>query len=110
VPPPGLPGPDPYIGSKLRRLFQEAGLPAPELRLDAPIGGGPDWPGYVYVADTIRSLLPSLERSGRVRAEDVEVETLAARLRAEVVDSQGVQILPTVIGAWSHNPGPALPM
>jgi SAM-dependent methyltransferase len=109
VPPPGAPGADPRIGSKLRRLYQDAGLPAPELRMDTPIGGGPDWPGYRYVAETVRSLLPFLERNGVVTADQIGVDTLEARLRAEVVDAGAVQVLPSVIGAWSRTARHHLP-
>ena len=101
-PPAGGGGPDQQMGSKLYRTYLDAGLPAPQLLLDAPIGGGEDWPGYAYVADTVRSLLPMLEKVGMVSAEEVEVDTLADRLRAEVVAQQGVQMLPIVIGAWAR--------
>jgi ubiquinone/menaquinone biosynthesis C-methylase UbiE len=104
IPPPGRGGPDPRMGSKLHQTYLDAGLPAPQVRLDAPIGGGPDWPGYAYVADTVRSLLPMLERMGMVTAENVGIETLADRLRAEVVGQGGVQMLPIVIGAWARKP------
>ena len=33
---------------------------------------------------------------------EVEIDTLADRLRAEAVTGGGVQLLPTVIGAWSR--------
>jgi SAM-dependent methyltransferase len=102
VGPPGGPGADARIGSKLRRLYQEAGLPAPEMCMDTPIGGGPDWPGYRLVAESVRSLLPFLERHGVVTAEQVDVDTLEARLRSEVVDAGAVQLLPSVVGAWSR--------
>ena len=63
VPPEGVSaGPDVRIGTKLFRMFVEAGLPAPELHLEIPIGGGPDWPGYGYVAETLRSLRPTLAK------------------------------------------------
>ena len=45
VPPAGVPGPDVRIGMKLHRLFEEAGLPAPELRMEVPVGGGPGLAG-----------------------------------------------------------------
>jgi ubiquinone/menaquinone biosynthesis C-methylase UbiE len=102
TPPPGSPGPDQQMGSKLYRTYLDAGLRAPQLRLEAPIGGGEDWPGYAYVADTIRSLLPMLEQVGPVSAEEVDVDTLADRLRAEVVGGHGVQMLPIVVGAWAR--------
>jgi SAM-dependent methyltransferase len=104
TPPPSRGGPDLQMGSKLFQTYLDAELPAPQLRLDAPIGGGPDWPGYAYVADTVRSLLPMLQQMGMVTAEDVGIETLADRLRAEVVGQRGVQMLPIVIGAWARKP------
>ena len=102
VPPPERDRPGTRMGSKLYETFLDAGLPAPQLRLDAPIGGGANWPGYAYVADTARSVLPIAEQMGMVRAEDVGIETLADRLRAEVVGQRGVQMLPIVIGAWAR--------
>jgi SAM-dependent methyltransferase len=106
TPPPGSGGPDQRMGSKLYQTYLDAGLAEPQLRLEAPIGGGPDWPGYAYVADTIRSLLPMLEQMGAATAEEVGVDTLADRLRAEVVDQRGVQMLPIVVGAWARKPSP----
>jgi len=102
TPPPGAPGPDLEMGLKLFRTFQKAGLPAPQLCLDAPIGGGPDWPGYAYLAGTVRSLLPFLRQVGAVTAEEVDIETLEDRLRDEVVGQSGIQILPALIGAWAR--------
>jgi SAM-dependent methyltransferase len=79
TPPPGTPGPDPEMGLKLFTTFLEADLPAPQLRRDVPLGGGPNWPGYAYVAETVRSLLPFLQRLGAVRPEDIDIDTLEAR-------------------------------
>ena len=94
------PGPDPEMGLKLFKTFLDAGLPAPQLRRDVPVGGGP---GYAYVAATVRSLLPFLERAGAVSAEEVGVDTLEDRLRAEVVGQDGVQLLPAIVGAWARS-------
>jgi SAM-dependent methyltransferase len=102
TPPPGAPGPDPQMGLKLFKTFLRAGLPAPQLRRDAPVGGGPGWPGFAYVADTVRSLLPFLERVGAVRPDEVDIDTLKERLRAEVDEQDGIQLLPAVVGAWAR--------
>jgi SAM-dependent methyltransferase len=102
TPPPGLFGPAVDMGLRLPRAFTDAGLPIPQLRLDAPVGGGPDWPGYTYVAESVRSLLPRLEAVGAVSTADVDVDTLAARLRDETVARSAVQVLPAVIGAWAR--------
>ena len=102
---PAPPGPsdlDPGVGFGLHRAFLRAGLPAPHLRFEAPVGGGPDWPGYHYLAETVRSILPHLERAGLGRPAEIDVETLADRLRADIVERDGVQILPPVVGAWAR--------
>lgn len=105
TPPPGRGGPDGHMALTLFQAYLDAGLPAPQLRLDAPIGGGDDWPGYAYVADTFSSLLPRLEQMGIVTAEQAGIESLAERLRNEVVSQRGVQMLPLIVGAWArHQP------
>ena len=97
-----LPGPQPTMGPLLFSTFLAAGLPTPELRMAAPVGGGPDWPGYAYLAESVRSLLPFMEQVGVVPPGSVEVDSLEERLRAEVVERDGIQQLPSVIGAWSR--------
>ena len=54
------------------------------------------------MAGTVRSLLPFLERFGEVRPEEVDVDTLEERLRAEVAGQDGVQLLPAIVGAWAR--------
>ncbi len=89
------------MGLRLYRTFIDAGLDAPELRQDAPIGGGVDWPGYALIAESVRSLLPFMEQIGAVTAEEADVDTLEARLRNEALEHDAVQVLPTVIGVWT---------
>jgi SAM-dependent methyltransferase len=100
--PPGPPGFPPGVGFGLHRLFLEAGLPAPHLRLEAPVGGGADWPGYRYLAETVRSILPYLEGTGSVTAAELDVDTLEHRLRDDVVTRNAVQLLPPTVGAWTR--------
>jgi SAM-dependent methyltransferase len=79
-------GMDLYMGLRLRSIFAEAGLPAPVMHLDAAAGGGPDWPGYEYMARLIRTILPLIAKLGVATEDDVEIDTLADRLRAEIGD------------------------
>ena len=106
VPPDGAApgGPNIRMGMKLFQAYLDAGLPAPELRLEAPIGGGPDWPGYEYVAETMRSLLPRLQRLDGLDPAEVGIDTLADRLRRDALAGGRVQVLPVVIGAWARKP------
>lgn len=92
------------MGSRLFATFREAGLPAPELLLRARVEAPPDSPAYAYIAESVRSVLPMAERLGVTTPAEVQVDTLADRLRDEVVKAQAVLILPSVIGAWVRIP------
>ena len=93
---------DLFMGLRLRSIFARAGLPAPEMHLDAAAGGGPDWPGYEYMARLIRTLLPQITGFGVATEEDVGIDTLADRLRAEIGDD-GVAVTWGFITAWARH-------
>jgi SAM-dependent methyltransferase len=95
-------GLDPATGYNLRRTFLHAGLPEPEMNLCSPVGGGPDWPGYDYAAESLRSMLPLIVKLGIATEEEVEIDTLARRLRAETVTADGVVKAPDLLGAWAR--------
>jgi len=90
------------MGPKLFRSFVAAGFPAPSVHIDTPAGGGPGWVGYEYLAATMRSLLPMLVTFAGVDEADVDVDTLADRLREEIVGLDAVQPLASVYGAWAR--------
>jgi ubiquinone/menaquinone biosynthesis C-methylase UbiE len=92
------------MGSRLFSTFSQAGLPDPEMILEGRVEGGAGRTSYELMAQTIRSLLPMMERLRVATAAEVDVETLAARLEAETCSAGGVLILPPMIGAWSRNP------
>ena len=49
--------------------------------------------------------MPALERMGRLNPKDIEdmdIDTLADRLREDVVKRNAIQMLPIMFGAWSH--------
>jgi ubiquinone/menaquinone biosynthesis C-methylase UbiE len=93
-------GAEPRIGMKVTGAFLEAGLPVPYLRCDTAIGFGPEWVGYDVFADVMRAVLPLLVKQGVVTAEEVDIDTLADRLREENVRQQGVGRFPALISAW----------
>ena len=97
-------GMDDQAGLHLFRWFRAAGLPAPAMHLDAAVGGGPDWAGYEYMASLVRTLLPRLEATGVATAADVGIETLAERLRAEVVAGGGAATTWSFVTAWARTP------
>ncbi len=92
------------MGSRLFASFCQAGLPPPELLLRARIGGAPDFPGYAYLAQTLRSLLPMAERYGVTTAAEVQIDTIEQRLRDDVLRNNAVLVLPSLVGAWTRVP------
>jgi SAM-dependent methyltransferase len=90
------------MGMKLYTTFLEVGLPAPELHYETAIGGGPGWLGYQWMADAVRATLPLIVKFGVATAEEVGIETLADRLREEVVSRGGVARLPALVSAWTR--------
>ncbi len=92
------------MGLDLYSTFVDAGLPEPSLQYSAPVGGPETWIGYQFIANAFRSILPLLEAFGLATAEEVDLDTLAQRLRAEVVASKRPLILPPHITAWAQLP------
>jgi ubiquinone/menaquinone biosynthesis C-methylase UbiE len=97
-------GGDTSIGLRLYEYFVSAGLPAPELRLDARIGGGPCFEGYGVAAGFTAALLDSMGQRGQALAAEMDLDTLEQRIRDEVVESGGVVVFPSLIAAWSRKP------
>ncbi len=93
------------MGRELYQTFVGAGLPEPVMHFEAPMGGPADWPGYEYIANSFRSLSPLLDSYGIVSPEELDVDTLAERLRAEVVSSKRPFILPPHITAHARVDG-----
>lgn len=91
-------------GLKLPTIFQEAGLPAPQTLQMARVEHGPDSQGYFWLEQLTRTLLPLIQKTGVATPEEVQVDTLATRIREEVVAKKAVFVLPPFIGAWTHKP------
>jgi len=86
------------MGFDLPRVFQEAGLSAPAMHMEAPLGNDPQFVGLI--CDLLGSLLPEAERLG-IRADIIgDFDTLAERLQAEVAASRGVAVFPALVGGW----------
>jgi hypothetical protein len=97
-------GAEARTGQRLAQIFQEAGLPAPQMILHARVERGPDSPIYHLVAQLTRVMLPLMQRTGVATAEEVGVETLAERMRAEALALGATLVTPPWIGAWTRTP------
>jgi hypothetical protein len=90
------------MGFKLFPTFTAVGLPDPTMHGDTILDGGTDFAGYDYLAGVFRSILPLIERFGVATAAEVDVDTLADRLRADRIASQGVVQLQMIVGATAR--------
>ena len=90
------------MGYSLFSTFVNAGLPAPQMRMEARIGGGPEYEGYHTIAEVVRTLIPVIERAGLATAAEIDIDTLEERMRSEVVSAGAVLISPPFVGAWAR--------
>ncbi|MGH8174002.1 MAG: class I SAM-dependent methyltransferase, partial [Rhodanobacteraceae bacterium] len=82
------------MGSRLFSIYKQAGLPEPQMISGGRVEGSAQSDIYEWLAQTVRSLLPMIEKTGVATKDEVGIDTLADRLRAEV----------TTQGAVVHSP------
>jgi hypothetical protein len=90
------------MGTKLYATFLSAGLPPPSAVSSTPVVCGPTAAGYVYLSQVLRSLLPLMERRGLANASEIDIDTLATRLRDDAEANARVAFMPRVVGAWTR--------
>jgi 2-polyprenyl-3-methyl-5-hydroxy-6-metoxy-1,4-benzoquinol methylase len=90
------------MGLGLYRTFVEAGLPPPQMIMGARVEGSSDSLGYQIVAQVVKSLMPVMKKLGIANEKEVQIETLAQRLRDEVISRGAVIVLPPLVGAWTR--------
>jgi ubiquinone/menaquinone biosynthesis C-methylase UbiE len=100
-------GCDARTGLNLTPIFREAGLPAPHMILGARVESAPRAAIFDVGAGITRTLLPVKQQTGVASAEEIDVETLADRLRDEAVARNATLVSPSLIGAWARNIAPA---
>lgn len=90
------------MASELRQTFVKAGLGEPELSGEFIVGGGPDFAGYSWLANTLRSVAPMARRFG-VSLEPVgDLDTLTQRLRSEAANERRDFWSPPYVGACAR--------
>ena len=92
------------LGLRLTSLFLDAGLPWPTIKAEVPVGGEPGSFLYRWFTETLRSLLPRIEQFGLGSAEELDLDTLVARMEAEAVALRTQLLGPLQFGAWTRNP------
>jgi ubiquinone/menaquinone biosynthesis C-methylase UbiE len=88
------------MASELLHTYAQAGLGKPELLGEFVAGGGPDFAGYSWLANTLRSLAPMAPKLG-VSLESVgDLETLTERLRSAAATEKRDFWTPPLVGAF----------
>jgi SAM-dependent methyltransferase len=95
-------GTEPLMGYKLAGVFSAVGLPTSHVWLESPLVAGPDLTWYSYMADSLRSILPLAIAAGAATAEEVDIDTLGDRLRAETLAVGGVAKAPDLVSTWAR--------
>jgi ubiquinone/menaquinone biosynthesis C-methylase UbiE len=90
------------MGSRLFSIFKQAGLGEPQMISGGRVEGSAQSEIYEWLAQTVRSLLPMIEKTGVATREEVGIDTLADRLRAEVTGVGAVVHSPIFVGAWAR--------
>jgi ubiquinone/menaquinone biosynthesis C-methylase UbiE len=88
-------------GIRLPRIYEDAGLSLPHVRLDTPVGYGDSWPGYDYLAETLRGMMPLIHLYGIASEPEIDIESLASRMRDEAVAHRSMVTLTPCMGAWT---------
>lgn len=86
------------MGRQLLQTFLDAGLASPSFMEEAAIGGGADYAGYAYIANTLASLVPMAAKLG---VDAPATEGLAARVRDDAVSRRLLVWPPSLVGAWA---------
>lgn len=88
------------MGTALQRVFRAAGLPKPRMRLEMELDNDRNF--VRWTSDSVKSILPQLERLDLPYESLGELDTLEERLTREVVESDTVVPWIGLVGAWCH--------
>jgi SAM-dependent methyltransferase len=97
-------GARPDLGLEMHSLFLDSGLPAPSMRTDAVVSGEAESPLYELLAEAVRSLVPTLDKLNIASPGHVQIDSLATRIRSEVVTRRAVVVSYGLVGAWARKP------
>ncbi|MER6526363.1 hypothetical protein [Streptomyces sp. NPDC001508] len=96
-------GTPPDFGRRLTRTFLDAGLPSPAVECLTPVGADASSPVIRWIADSVRSLAPMLERTGLTLPAGLTADDTLPDLLEKAVQEQGSQIQgPVQYGAWAR--------
>ena len=98
-----LSGTDSNMADRLYGIFVRAGLREPSMRMQTFIGGGTATNGFLdALSDLTATLLPAMVRLGVSTEAEVNIATLADRLKHEISATGSVVIGRSEVGIWAR--------
>jgi SAM-dependent methyltransferase len=92
----------PDAAGRLVEHFLNAGLPQPKLFCEVPVGGGMDSDMFAWFVELLASLSPFLLERGLATEEEISIDTLEERLRAEALAMQSQCDGPMQMCGWAR--------
>lgn len=93
------------MGLELFQVFQDAGLPEPQMRAHAAAGGVQHLSAYLAASVAgIRGLMPALLAHGVATAEEIDIDTLGERLQSDLAHRKSAWIAGMNLDAWARKP------
>ena len=93
-------GIDCQFGLRLPHIFQDAGLPVPNLKCDALISYGPAWGWYRQMLYAARNASPAVLSPEAAAAEQARVGALAEQAREAIAARPAATRGIDLISAW----------
>jgi SAM-dependent methyltransferase len=96
-------GMDDNMADKLYGIFVRAGVKAPAMRMQTFIGRGAAGDDFLEaLADLITTLAPQIEHLGLATTKEIDITTLAARMKDEAATNGSLIIGRSEVGAWGR--------
>jgi ubiquinone/menaquinone biosynthesis C-methylase UbiE len=92
------------MGLRMPDALTAAGVTGMQLRSEALLMRADEPAQYRWLAESVRTLLPVIERAGLATAAEIQIDTLADRLIAEGREVGGAAFAPIFTGAWGRTP------
>ncbi len=92
----------PFAGGQMMAHFHDADLGRPVVFAEIPVDGGRESPFYAWLALSVRSLMPQIEKMGIATAAEIDIDSLEDRLRDAVSEAHGQAIMPPQFCGWAR--------
>ncbi|MGW3291002.1 class I SAM-dependent methyltransferase [Streptomyces sp. NPDC001002] len=94
-------GSNPDMGEQVAQVLRSVGVADPSVAVAVPTGVA-DSAAMTLVTETVRSLLPLIERSGTADAREVDIDTLHGRLSDACAAAEATVYLSELVAAWGQ--------